>query len=112
MFPLTIPASEGAPTLVIHANLLHNLYHYLSKQARLDLSELQPETAEAAFLLFQAHNPRGPRGTWGVWEEALTNPQTTQQADTALRTAMTQTVEQIEAALAQAEPFFRETLWP
>lgn len=25
---------------------------------------------------------------------------------------MTQTVEQIEAALAQAEPFFRETLWP
>jgi len=112
MFPLTIPAGEGSPTLVIHANLLHNLYHYLSKQARLALAELQPETAEAAFLVFQAHNPLGPQGTWGVWEEALTNPQTTQQAGIALRTTMTQTVELIETALTQAEPFFRETLWP
>jgi hypothetical protein len=111
-FPVTIPADGGSPTLVLHVNLIHNLYHYLGKQARLDPSARQPEIAEAAFLLACAHSPYEPQGTWGVWEEALSCAQTVQEANTSLKGAMTRTAEQVERALTQAENFFRETLWP
>ena len=111
-FPLIIPANEGSPALHIHVNLPYNLYHYLGKQARMEPAKCQPEVADAAFLLGQAHNPLGVHGTWSDGEGGFADTQTVQEAAASLRVAVARSAEQVEQALTQAEAFFRETIWP
>lgn len=109
---LVIPAQEHSPALHVHGNPLHNLYHYLAREAQRPREERNPATAAAAALMAEVRFPRDVQGLWSTWERPLTTSGTPEEAVRGLTQTMTETADQLGEALRQAESVFRETLWP
>jgi hypothetical protein len=109
---LLIAPQEGPLSLHIHANPIHNLYHYLAYESQLSREKRNPATASAVALMERARNPWGVHSVWDNWEQSLTRSSTVQDAIEGVSTAMQETVNLLGAALKEAEQVFLDTLWP
>jgi hypothetical protein len=109
---LVVPGGEGAPSLRFRVNPLYGLYHYLVRQGQLPTEQRDPATAAAAARAARVREPRGLHGPWDAWELPLATARGVDAATAGLREALAAAAEELGAALREAEPHFRATVWP
>jgi hypothetical protein len=109
---LVIPGSAETPSLHINANPVYALYHYLVSEGTQPSDTRHASLSDAARRVADARHLRGVHGIWDVWEQPLAAAESASDGFEALRASMTETVEQLGAAMQGAEPIYRREIWP
>lgn len=100
------------PDVYVHVNPVYALYHYLVREGLQPAAERVQATADEAIAAAAARRVGGVHGIWDAWEVPLASADSVDDAISGLRTAMTETVNTLGAALHAAETEFRERIWP